>query len=100
MTVPEQWLLIFYVANQVASALIQALPAPNGNPWYNFFYKFLSLLIADFKSFSATFPKPQLSLSSNLLGQLTPKQFIEMPVEHIQALSDADKIVTDQTAGR
>jgi hypothetical protein len=51
-----EWLMIFYIANQVLSALIQSMPPPNGNAFYNFIYKFLSLLIADFKSFSLTAP--------------------------------------------
>lgn len=54
MNFDPQQLMIFYIAYQVLSALIQALPAPNGNAWYNFFYKFVSLLIADFKTFAST----------------------------------------------
>lgn len=64
MTVPEQWLIVFYVANQVLSALVQALPQPSGqNAFYMFAYKFLSLLIADFKSYSAQLPQPMLTAS-------------------------------------
>ena len=44
----------FYVGYTVASALVQALPAPNGNQWYNTLYKFLNILIADFKSYAAS----------------------------------------------
>ena len=54
MTTTETFLL-FYWGNQIASAFIQALPPPNGNQWYNFFYRFAALLIADFKTFSNTY---------------------------------------------
>lgn len=64
ISVTLQLALIFYVVNSVASALVQALPVPNGNVVYTFIYKFLSLLIADFKSFSATIPTPQLQLTA------------------------------------
>ena len=68
----EQWLLIFYVANQIASALVQALPAPNGNSWYAFFYKFMNLLVADFKSYAAQFPTPKLpAMKSTTTGEIT-----------------------------
>jgi hypothetical protein len=58
--IPMQWLLIFFVANQVLSALIQSLPVPvtTSSGFYVFIYKFLSLLISDFKSFTASFPTP------------------------------------------
>jgi hypothetical protein len=64
MTIPVQWLLIFYVANQVASALIQSLPVPTtaSNGLYVFVYKFLSLIIADFKSFTANLPPPGIAV--------------------------------------
>lgn len=72
MTSAEQWLLIFYVANQIASALVQALPAPNGNSWYAFFYKFMNLLVADFKSYAAQFPAPKLpAMKSTTTGEIT-----------------------------
>ena len=53
-------LLILYVINQVASALIQSLPLPQegGNQFYAFFYKFLTLLVGDFKSFMSKLPAP------------------------------------------
>ena len=63
MTIDPQQLMIFYIANEILSALIQALPAPNGNKWYNFIYKFLSLLIADFKSFSTAMPMPTVTVA-------------------------------------
>jgi hypothetical protein len=56
MQVSYEQFLIFYFGYQIFSALVQALPEPNGNVWYTFFYKFMSLLIADFKSFSAQMP--------------------------------------------
>jgi hypothetical protein len=59
MTIDPQQLMLFYIANQAASALVQALPAPNGNVVYQFFYKFVNLLTADFKTFSAQMPMPQ-----------------------------------------
>ena len=63
MNFTAQMLLMFYVVNQVSSALIQALPSPNtaSNGLYIFIYKFLSLLIADFKSFAAQLPPPPLT---------------------------------------
>jgi hypothetical protein len=51
-------LLILYVINQVSSALIQSMPAPTegGNAWYSFIYKFLTLLVGDFRSFMTKLP--------------------------------------------
>jgi hypothetical protein len=65
-TIPVQWLLVFYVANQVASALIQSLPVPTtaSSGWYVFIYKFMNLLIADFKSFTASLPPPVLRVGT------------------------------------
>jgi hypothetical protein len=62
-----QTLLVFYVANQVLSALIQSLPSPTtaSNGLYVFIFKFLSLLIADFKSFTAQLPPPPLLTSGS-----------------------------------
>lgn len=66
MTIPVQWFLIFYVVNQVASAMIQSLPAPTtaSNGAYVFVYKFLSLIIADFKSFTTNLPIPGISVDT------------------------------------
>ena len=69
ISVTLQLALIFYVVNSVASALVQALPVPNGSVIYTFIYKFLSLLVADFKSFSATMPTPVLTTQSST-GQI------------------------------
>jgi hypothetical protein len=65
---PEQ-LMLFYIANQIVSAFVQALPSPNGNQFYNFFYKFVSLLTADFKSFSSAMPK-QVSMTTKATGEI------------------------------
>lgn len=67
--VPLQLVLLFYVVNSVASALVQALPVPNGSVGYTFVYKFLSLLTADFKSFSSTMPMPVPTIQSST-GQI------------------------------
>ena len=67
--VTMQLVLLFYVVNSVASALVQALPVPNGGVGYTFVYKFLSLLTADFKSFSSTMPMPVLTTQSST-GQI------------------------------
>ncbi len=69
--VTMQLVLLFYVVNSVASALVQALPVPNDNSgqFYTFIYKFLSLLTADFKSFSSTMPMPVLTTQSST-GQI------------------------------
>jgi hypothetical protein len=64
-----QLVLLFYVVNSIASALVQALPVPNGSVGYTFVYKFLSLLTADFKSFSSTLPMPVLTIQ-NSTGQI------------------------------
>ncbi len=66
-----QLVLLFYVVNSVASALVQALPVPNDNSgqFYTFIYKFLSLLTADFKSFSSIMPMPVLT-TQNSTGQI------------------------------
>jgi hypothetical protein len=67
--VTMQLVLLFYVVNSVASALVQALPVPNGSVGYTFIYKFLSLLTADFKSFSSTMPMPVPTIQSST-GQI------------------------------
>jgi hypothetical protein len=74
--VPVEWLLIFWITNQVLSALVQALPPPNGNPWYTFFYKFMNLLTADFKSFAAQIPQPVLTqaVSTGAIETITTAQ--------------------------
>jgi len=74
--VPVEWLLIFYITYLVLSAFVQALPAPNGNQWYNFLYKFLSLLIGDFKSFAAQIPQPVLTqaVSTGAIETITTAQ--------------------------
>ena len=66
-----QLALLFYAANSVASALVQALPVPmsNASIGYTFVYKFLNLLTADFKSFSAMLPIPVLTTQSST-GQI------------------------------
>lgn len=66
-TFSPEWLMVFYIANQVLSALIQSLPplTTSSGPTYTFINKFLSLLIADFKSFSA---KPQLPSTITTTG--------------------------------
>lgn len=63
MDITTQHLLEFYFANQLGSALVQALPVPqpNGSVVYLAVYKFLSLVVADFKSFSATLPAPTIT---------------------------------------
>jgi hypothetical protein len=42
-----------YIAFQLFSAVVQSLPQPTevGGIWYKSFYNFLSILVADFKSF-------------------------------------------------
>ena len=64
MNIPYQWLLGFYVINMVASALVQSLPTPTtaSSVWYVFIYKFLSLLIADFKSLTSKLPTPDVTV--------------------------------------
>ena len=64
MTIPVEWLLIFYIVNQVASALVQSLPDPttSSSGWYVFVYRFMTLLIADFKSFTNKLPTPDLTV--------------------------------------
>jgi hypothetical protein len=67
MVLDPTQLMLFYIANQVASALVQALPAPTQSSGvvYTFFYKFVSLLTADFKSFSSQLPTPQIQFASS-----------------------------------
>ena len=54
------WLLVLWIANQVLSAVVQSMEAPDANigKFYKFFYKFMSLIISDFKSFAAPIPPP------------------------------------------
>ena len=64
-----EWMMIFYIANNVLSAFIQSLPpiTTSSGPLYVFFNKFMSLLIADFKTFSA---KPQLPATTQTTGEV------------------------------
>ena len=97
---PEQ-LMMFYIANQVASALVQALPPPNGNQWYNFFYKFFNLLVADFKTFAEQIPPPQIVATTTATKSLAKT----VDASNAGNVSTVDTTttttaVTDQTAGR
>ena len=67
ITNTEQWLMVFYISNQVLSAAVQALPQPDANSSkvYVFLQKFLSLLVADFKTF-ATKIQPPTEMSKSL----------------------------------
>lgn len=58
--IPTEWLMAFWIANTVFSALVQSLipPDTNSSKAYIVFYKFINLLIADFKTFSAQVPPP------------------------------------------
>jgi hypothetical protein len=51
-------LLEMYVAYQLLSAVVQSLDAPTetSNGAYRFIYKFLSLVIADFRSYAQKMP--------------------------------------------
>lgn len=40
-------ILSTYAAIAIFSALLQAMPPPNGNKWYNFLYRFLHALAAN-----------------------------------------------------
>jgi hypothetical protein len=53
-------ILILYIINQVSSALVQSLPAPveGGNVVYASVYKFLSIIVGDFKAFMTKVPAP------------------------------------------
>ena len=68
--VPVEWLMGFYIANQIASAFVQALPQPStdSSKMYIFIYKFANLLVADFKSFADKIPPPTVTKTT---GQLT-----------------------------
>jgi hypothetical protein len=56
---PEQAMML-YIANMLASAFVQSLPEPTAqsNVMYKVMYKFLSLVVTDFKSFGAAVPVP------------------------------------------
>jgi len=72
-----QQLATFYVCYTIASALVQALPAPNGNQWYNPLSKFLSILISDFKRYAASIPQP-VPVVTTSAGKITTT---EVPVQ-------------------
>jgi hypothetical protein len=82
LNLPEQWLLIFFVANLVLSALIQALPEPDttSSKGYVFTYKFLSLLISDFKSFAQKIPPPTITETT---GAIVTKTTVD-PTPEVQ----------------
>jgi hypothetical protein len=90
MNVPEQWLLLFYVANAVFSAAVQALIPPDStsSKTYIYFFRFLSLLATDFKSFSATLPPAPAITVQHSTGAIVTTSVPAAP------------LVTDQNAGR
>ena len=61
-----------YIIFQTASALVQSLPTPDewpqGGIWYKSFRNFLSILIADFKSFYAQKTNGTLISTSGIPG--------------------------------
>jgi hypothetical protein len=56
---PDQAMML-YIANMLASAFVQSLlePTAESSGLYKVLYKFLSLVVTDFKSFSAAVPVP------------------------------------------
>ena len=60
-----------YIAYQVFSALVQSLPQPAeiGGIWYKSIYNFLSILAADFKSFTKSLPAPPFISAAQAAGQ-------------------------------
>lgn len=60
-----------YIAYQVFSAVVQSLPQPAeiGGIWYKSIYNFLSILAADFKSFTKSLPAPPFISAAQAAGQ-------------------------------
>jgi hypothetical protein len=90
MNVPEQWLLVFFVGNAIFSAAVQALIPPDSTSGkgYIYFFRFLSLLATDFKSFASTLPPaPPITILKST-GTITTTSVPAAP------------LVTDQQAGR
>jgi hypothetical protein len=56
--IPVQLIMAFWIANGVLSAAVQSLdePTPTSGGFYRFIYKFLSIIVTDFKSFSKQIP--------------------------------------------
>lgn len=75
-------LLVLYVINQVASAAVQAAPTPveGGNQAYAFLYKFLTLLIGDFKSFMTKLPALGTAQVVSSTGQVNTVPASTVPV--------------------
>ena len=55
INLPASTLAEIYVIYTILSAAVQSMPEPdeNSSAFYVFIYRFLSLLLADFKSFTA-----------------------------------------------
>ena len=77
-------ILILYVINQVASALVQAAPIPveGGNQFYAFIYKFLTLLVGDFKSFMTKLPALGTAQLTSSTGAITTVPTIPATSSH------------------
>ena len=53
--------MMIYIILKVVSDFQQSLPEPNGNVFYNTFYKFFSLVVFDSKSFMGTLVNSKFS---------------------------------------
>lgn len=60
-------LMAYYIINTLVSAFVQSLIPPDteSSKSYIVLYKFMSLIIADFKSFGANIPPPQLTATQS-----------------------------------
>jgi hypothetical protein len=86
-------LLVLYVINQVSSALVQSLAPPQegGNQGYAFFYRFLTLLVGDFKSFMSKIPAPGTAQVIDSAGVKNTVPEYQVPVS-AKVLADATKV--------
>lgn len=72
-------ILLVYVAFYIISAAVQSIPNPSvfGGVWYAALYNFLTILIADFKSFASKSPTfSALSTSTATSGPSGPSGII------------------------
>ena len=58
----------FVIMYLIASAAVQSLVPPdtNSSPFYIWFYKFVSILIFDFKSYGAKIPPPTVTTTQTV----------------------------------
>ena len=98
MTFSPEQAMALYIALGIYSALVQSLipPDTSSSKAYVVFYKFMSLLAQDFKSFGASVPPPTFKVQSPVQDTVTTVSGSSIT----GTTQTAQTIVTVQNAGR